>query len=58
MAVSDEENLAAAELDPDYAAGKKAIEAKHWNAAITASPRQRCATRAMLRSRTTSVTPT
>jgi Flp pilus assembly protein TadD len=36
IAISDEENPAAAELDPDYAAGKKAIEAKHWSAAITA----------------------
>ncbi len=31
-----EENPGASDLDPDYAAGKKAIEAKDWNAAITA----------------------
>jgi Flp pilus assembly protein TadD len=36
IAVDDEENPAAVELDPDYAAGKKAIEAKQWSAAITA----------------------
>ena len=29
-----QENPAATQLDPDYAAGKKAIEAKDWNAAI------------------------
>jgi Flp pilus assembly protein TadD len=29
-----EENPAAAHLDPDFAAGKKAIEAKDWRAAI------------------------
>ena len=29
-----QENPAAAQLDPDYAAGKKAIEAKDWSAAI------------------------
>ena len=29
-----EEDPEAAKLDPDYAAGKKAIEAKDWNAAI------------------------
>jgi Flp pilus assembly protein TadD len=31
-----EENPGASELDPDYAAGKKAIEARQWNAAIKA----------------------
>ena len=31
-----EENPAAAALDPEYAAGKRAIEAKDWVAAITA----------------------
>jgi tetratricopeptide (TPR) repeat protein len=31
------ENPAAVELDPDYAAGKKAIEAKQWGAAIAAT---------------------
>jgi Flp pilus assembly protein TadD len=36
IAVDDEENPAAVELDPDYAAGKKAIEAKQWSAAIAA----------------------
>jgi Flp pilus assembly protein TadD len=36
MAVDNEENPAAVELDPDYAAGKKAIEAKQWSAAIAA----------------------
>ena len=36
IAVDDEENPAAVELDPDYAAGKKAIEAKQWSATITA----------------------
>ena len=35
-AVDVEENPAAVELDPDYAAGKKAIEAKQWSAAIAA----------------------
>ena len=29
-----EENPGASDLDPDFAAGKKAIEAKDWNAAI------------------------
>jgi len=29
-----EDDALAAKLDPDYAAGKKAIEAKDWNAAI------------------------
>ena len=29
-----EENPAASQLDPDFAAGKKAIEAKDWSAAI------------------------
>ena len=29
-----EENPAAAALDPDYAAGKKAIEARQWDAAV------------------------
>jgi len=36
IAVDTEENPAAAALDPDYAAGKKAIEAKQWSAAIAA----------------------
>ena len=36
IAVDDEENPAAVELDPDYAAGKKAIKAKQWSAAIAA----------------------
>jgi Flp pilus assembly protein TadD len=31
-----DEAPAGAQLDPDYAAGKKAIEAKDWNAAIKA----------------------
>lgn len=31
-----EENPGASRLDPEYAAGKKAIEAKDWNAAIKA----------------------
>ena len=31
-----EEKPGASELDPEYAAGKKAIEAKDWNVAITA----------------------
>jgi len=35
-AVDTEENPVAATLDPDYAAGKKAIEAKQWNEAIAA----------------------
>jgi Flp pilus assembly protein TadD len=34
IAVDNDENPAAVELDPDYAAGKKAIEAKQWSAAI------------------------
>jgi Flp pilus assembly protein TadD len=36
IAVSDEENPAAVELDPDYATGKKAIVAENWSAAIMA----------------------
>jgi Flp pilus assembly protein TadD len=36
MTVDTEENPAAAALDPDYTAGKKAIEAKQWSAAIAA----------------------
>jgi Flp pilus assembly protein TadD len=35
-AVDTEENPVAATLDADYAAGKKAIEAKQWNEAIAA----------------------
>jgi Flp pilus assembly protein TadD len=35
-AVDEAENPAAIQLDPDYAAGKKAIEAKQWSAAIAA----------------------
>ena len=34
LAVDTDDNPAAAALDPDYAAGKKAIEVKDWNAAI------------------------
>ena len=33
-AVDTEEQPGAAQLDPDYAAGRKAIEARDWNAAI------------------------
>ena len=36
LADPTEENPGASELDPDYAAGKKAIEAKDWSAAIKA----------------------
>jgi Flp pilus assembly protein TadD len=36
IAVDVEESPAAVELDPDYAAGKKAIKAKQWSAAIAA----------------------
>jgi Flp pilus assembly protein TadD len=36
ITVEYEDNPAAVELDPDYAAGKKAIEAKQWSAAIAA----------------------
>ena len=36
IAVDTEENPVAAALDPDYDAGKKAIEAKQWNEAIAA----------------------
>jgi Flp pilus assembly protein TadD len=36
VAVDEMENPAAVQLDPDYAAGKKAIEAKQWSAAIAA----------------------
>ena len=36
IAVDTEENPTAAALDPDYAAGKKAIEAKQWSEAIAA----------------------
>jgi Flp pilus assembly protein TadD len=35
LAVDTDDDPAAARLDPDYAAGKKAIEAKDWSAAIT-----------------------
>jgi Flp pilus assembly protein TadD len=34
VAVDTDDDPAAARLDPDYAAGKKAIEAKDWSAAI------------------------
>jgi Flp pilus assembly protein TadD len=34
LAVDWDDDPAAARLDPDYAAGKKAIEAKDWSAAI------------------------
>ena len=34
IAVDTDDDPAAASLDPDYAAGKKAIEAKDWSAAI------------------------
>ena len=34
LAVDTDDDPAAAKLDPDYAAGKKAIEAKDWSAAI------------------------
>jgi len=34
LAEDTDENPAAAQLDPDYAAGKKAIEAKDWSGAI------------------------
>jgi hypothetical protein len=34
MAVDTDDDPAAASLDPDYAAGKRAIEAKDWSAAI------------------------
>ena len=36
IAVDNEENPAAVALDPDYAAGKRAIEAKQWSVAIAA----------------------
>ena len=36
IAVDEVENPAAVALDPDYAAGKKAIEAKQWSVAIAA----------------------
>jgi Flp pilus assembly protein TadD len=36
LADGTEEKPGASELDPDYAAGKKAIETKDWNAAIKA----------------------
>ena len=35
-AVDEVENPAAVQLDPDYAAGKQAIEARQWSAAIAA----------------------
>ena len=35
-AVDTDDDPTAAQLDPDYAAGKKAIEAKQWSAAIKA----------------------
>jgi Flp pilus assembly protein TadD len=34
LADDSDENPAATQLDPDYAAGKKAIEAKDWSGAI------------------------
>ena len=34
LAVDTDDDPAAAQLDPDYAAGKKAIEAKDWQTAI------------------------
>ena len=34
FAVDTDDDPAAAQLDPDYAAGKKAIEAKDWDTAI------------------------
>lgn len=34
LAVDTDDDPTAAKLDPDYAAGKKAIEMKDWNAAI------------------------
>jgi Flp pilus assembly protein TadD len=34
LAVDTDDDPAAAKLDPDYAAGKKAIESKNWQAAI------------------------
>ena len=34
VAVDTDDDPAAAKLDPDYAAGKKAIEARDWNSAI------------------------
>jgi tetratricopeptide (TPR) repeat protein len=37
IAVDVEVNPDAVELDPDYAAGKKAIEAKQWGGAIAAT---------------------
>jgi Flp pilus assembly protein TadD len=36
IAVDEVENPVAVQLDPDYAAGKKAIEDKQWGAAIAA----------------------
>src|SRR5262245_19200818 len=36
LAVDEVENPAALQLDPDYAAGKKAIEDRQWSAAIAA----------------------
>ncbi|HWH39783.1 MAG TPA: tetratricopeptide repeat protein [Usitatibacter sp.] len=36
LAEASEEKPGASDLDPDYAAGKKAIEAKDWKAAIKA----------------------
>lgn len=36
LADGQEETPGASQLDPDYAAGKKAIEARDWNAAIKA----------------------
>jgi len=36
MAIDAVENPAAVQLDPDYAAGKEAIEARRWSAAIAA----------------------
>jgi Flp pilus assembly protein TadD len=36
IAVDEAENPAAVALDPDYAAGKKAIEAQQWSVAIAA----------------------
>ena len=46
-----------AQLDPDFAAGKKALVAEDWNAAIAALKLPHCATRATPTSRTISAMP-
>ena len=47
-----------AQLDPDFAEGKRALVAEDWNGAIAALKLASCAIRVMRTSRITSATPT